>query len=74
MYILRLVNKTSNYQELVVIKKGKALKSKGYEARVGSYNRKTNLLLLKYDLLWKWVGLGCHFSTSAYNLLRFYIS
>ena len=73
MFIIRVRSVSKLKKELVVIEKGKALTSNKHRAVIASFFKSTNTMLLNYDLLWYWIGCGCHFSTSAYKLLQKYI-
>lgn len=76
MLIIRLQRKkvkqvvVKHMYDVLVVDKGKAPQSKGFVSNLGTFNTKTNVLLLNMDLFFLWVGRGVHFSTAAYKLLR----
>lgn len=61
---------SKNILEFIVIKKGKALTSRSQEVVLGTYNKKMNIILVNFDLLYYWVAQGSQVSTPAYKLLR----
>lgn len=63
----------SHMLEIIVIEKGKALYSRSQKCILGTYNKKTNSLLLNLDKFYYWLGQGSSMTTAVYFLLRSFI-
>lgn len=73
MYIIRLQRikdpKKALKYKIIVIKKGSAVHSQAYSALLGYYNKDSNIVKVRIDLLYQWLGLGANLSTPAKRLL-----
>lgn len=77
MYTIRLRKKrnssstfSKNILEIILVEKKKALYSNAYKVKFGTYNKKTNIVSVKLDILYLWVGFGAVFSMSSHKILK----
>lgn len=72
MYIIRFQKyKQSGHlkYKIIVIKKGAAVQNQSFVDSLGYYNKDSNIIKLKIDLFYKWLGRGAEISSPVYKLL-----
>lgn len=61
---------SKNILEIILVEKKKALYSNAHKIKLGTYNKRTNIVSIKLDIVYFWIGFGVDFSMSSFKILK----